>query len=243
MPTPTPVTATDDTLKDLYSNGLPLLLLLHEGELPKPLSDALAKLLKKHSEELQVAALDTAVNSKTAAKYTHLDLPAVVTFEQRTFGVREKSDAGEIRPADLRDHAAFLLGTGEDPAEKAARKAAKKSNKKAPAVSSGGVLDVSDRSFKKQVLRSKQPVLVDFWAPWCGPCRQVSPVVEQLGKAYKGKLRVVKVNVDDNPKLSRQYKVQSIPTLMIFEGGNMVERAVGAQPKPNIEAMITRVIG
>lgn len=236
------VTATDDTLKTLYDAGQPLLLLLHNGVAAKPLTDALAKLVKKHSDEMQVATLDTATNPKTAAKYTHLKLPAVVTFEQRSFGVREKSEAGAVRPADLRDHAAFLLGSGEDPAAKAARKAEKSTSKKKSAVAKGGVLDVSDKSFKKQVLRSKQPVLVDFWAPWCGPCRQVSPMVEQLGKAYKGKLRVVKVNVDDNPKLSRQYRVSSIPTLMIFDGGHEVERAVGAQPRPQIEAMIERVL-
>ncbi len=237
-----PVTTTDDTLKNLYEAGLPILLLLHDGETPKPLADALAKLAKKHGDELQVADLDTATNPKIAAKYTHLDLPALVTFEQRTYGIREKSEGSAVRPSALRDHAAFLLGTGEDPAEKAARKAAKSSKKKSSVNSPNGVLDVSDKSFKKQVLRSKQPVLVDFWAPWCGPCRQVSPMVEQLGKAYKGKLRVVKVNVDDYPKLSRQYRDSSIPTLMNYDGGQMVERAVGARPRPEVEAMIERVL-
>jgi thioredoxin 1 len=233
---------TDDTLKTLYNGGLPILLLLHAGNAPKTLTDALAKLAKKHGDALQVAMLDTTANPKTAAKYTYLELPAVVTFEQRPFGVREKSEGEQVRPSDLRDHAAFLLGRGEDPAEKAARKAAQPPGKQPMATPPSGVLNVSDKSFKQQVLRSKQPVLVDFWAPWCGPCRQVSPMVEQLGKAYKGKLRVVKVNVDDNPKLSRQYQVSSIPTLMIFEGGQMVERAVGARPHPELEAMIKRVL-
>lgn len=235
-----PITTTDDTLKDLYASGQPVLLLLHDGPAPRPLTDALAKLLKRHTGEVQVATLDTATNPKTAAKYTHLPLPAVVTFEQRPFGVREKSQGGAVRPAALRDHAAYLLGTGADPAEKAARQATPAASTSGPAPAA--VLDVSDKSFRKQVLQSKQPVLVDFWAPWCGPCRQVSPMVEQLGRAYKGRLRVVKVNVDDNPKLSRQYQVSSIPTLMIFDGGQPVERAVGARPRPEIEAMIKRAL-
>ena len=94
---------------------------------------------------------------------------------------------------------------------------------------------VTDANFKSEVLESDLPVLVDFWAPWCGPCRMVAPVVEELARSYEGRLKVGKVNVDENPEISRAYGIQSIPTLMVFKNGQIAERIVGALPKPMLE--------
>ncbi|MGK7904116.1 MAG: thioredoxin [Hormoscilla sp.] len=93
---------------------------------------------------------------------------------------------------------------------------------------------VTDASFQKDVLDSEIPVLVDFWAPWCGPCRMVSPVVEEIAEQYDGKVKVVKVNTDDNPNIATQYGIRSIPTLMIFKGGQRVDMVVGAVPKSTL---------
>jgi len=93
---------------------------------------------------------------------------------------------------------------------------------------------VTDASFQKDVLDSEIPVLVDFWAPWCGPCRMVSPVVEEIAEQYDGKVKVVKVNTDDNPNIATQYGIRSIPTLMIFKGGQRVDMVVGAVPKTTL---------
>jgi len=93
---------------------------------------------------------------------------------------------------------------------------------------------VTDGSFQKDVLDSEIPVLVDFWAPWCGPCRMVSPVVEEIAEQYDGKVKVVKVNTDDNPNIATQYGIRSIPTLMIFKGGQRVDMVVGAVPKSTL---------
>ncbi|MDJ0519829.1 MAG: thioredoxin, partial [Trichodesmium sp. MO_231.B1] len=82
---------------------------------------------------------------------------------------------------------------------------------------------VTDSSFNQQVLESELPVLVDFWAPWCGPCRMVTPVVEEIAEQYKGKVTVVKLNTDENPNVASQYGIRSIPTLMIFKGGQRVD--------------------
>ena len=90
---------------------------------------------------------------------------------------------------------------------------------------------VTDSSFQQEVLESEVPVLVDFWAPWCGPCRMVTPVVEELAQQYNGQLKVMKLNTDENPSVAREYGIRSIPTLMIFKGGQRLDMVVGAVPK------------
>ncbi len=94
--------------------------------------------------------------------------------------------------------------------------------------------EVTDSTFKQEVLESTSPVLVDFWAPWCGPCRMVTPVVEELAEQYNGQVKVVKLNTDDNPSVASEYGIRSIPTLMIFKGGERVDMVVGAVPKTTL---------
>jgi len=93
---------------------------------------------------------------------------------------------------------------------------------------------VTDSTFKQEVLDNETPVLVDFWAPWCGPCRMVAPVVDEISEQYDGQVKVVKVNTDENPSVASQYGIRSIPTLMIFKGGQRVDMVVGAVPKTTL---------
>jgi thioredoxin 1 len=105
---------------------------------------------------------------------------------------------------------------------------------------SESIVNLTDETFAGSVSASQEPVLVDFWAPWCGPCRMVGPVLEALASEYQGRVRIAKVNVDDNPKVASSYRVSSIPTLILFKGGQAVDLMIGAQPKASIQSLIDK---
>jgi thioredoxin 1 len=101
---------------------------------------------------------------------------------------------------------------------------------------------VSDATFDAEVLRASEPVVVDFWAEWCGPCRMIAPALEEIAGTMAGKVKVVKLNVDENPKTAQKYGVMSIPTLMLFKNGELASRQIGAVPKPKLEQWITAAV-
>jgi thioredoxin 1 len=104
------------------------------------------------------------------------------------------------------------------------------------------VMNIGDGDFKKEVLESQTPVVVDFWATWCAPCRAIAPALEDLASQYKGRVKVAKVNIDDNQDTPQQYGVRSIPTLLVFKGGRVVDQIVGAVPKSKLEDAIKKVV-
>ncbi|MDQ6801592.1 MAG: thioredoxin [Acidobacteriota bacterium] len=105
---------------------------------------------------------------------------------------------------------------------------------------SNGIQQVTDQDFDKTVLQAGKPAFVDFWAPWCGPCRIIGPLVEELAPSYQGRAVITKMNVDDNPQVAQKYGVTSIPTLMMFKDGKLVDRVVGAMPKGELQKFIER---
>ena len=105
-----------------------------------------------------------------------------------------------------------------------------------------GILEIDDITFDAEVLKSDKPVLIDFWAPWCGPCMAISPMVEQLAGEFGDKIKFVKCNVDDNPISPGKYGIRSIPTLMFFKDGNVVDQVIGIVAKSKLEEVINKIL-
>jgi len=103
-------------------------------------------------------------------------------------------------------------------------------------------ITIDEGTFEKVVLQSDIPVLVDFWAEWCGPCRMVAPVLEEIAKEHEGKIRIAKLNVDENPNLAAQYRITSIPAMKVFQNGDEVREIIGAMPKAAIEERLAGII-
>jgi thioredoxin 1 len=109
-------------------------------------------------------------------------------------------------------------------------------------MASNDVVTLQDATFDQEVLKSETPVLVDFWAVWCGPCKAIAPSVEELAKQYKGKLKVAKMDVDEHQGIPQQYGIRSIPTLLLFKGGRVVDTIIGAVPKSKLEESVKKAI-
>jgi thioredoxin 1 len=102
--------------------------------------------------------------------------------------------------------------------------------------------EVTDASFEKDVLQAEKPVLVDFWAAWCGPCRRVAPVLEEIAAEHPEELEIVKLNVDENPETAMRYQITSIPAMKVYSGGEVVKTVIGAKPKPALEADLAGIL-
>ena len=109
-------------------------------------------------------------------------------------------------------------------------------------MASAGIVELNDAIFDSEVLKSESPVLVDFWAPWCGPCRILAPAVEEIANSYTGRIKVGKLNVDDNQETTMQYSIRSIPTLILFKNGKALDQIIGAVPKSEIEKMVKKAL-
>jgi thioredoxin 1 len=105
-------------------------------------------------------------------------------------------------------------------------------------MSSNAIIHISDESFEEEVLKADQPVLIDYWAEWCGPCKMIAPVLDEISEEYAGKLKVVKLNIDDNPETPPKYGIRGIPTLMLFKGGNVEATKVGAVSKSQLTSFL-----
>lgn len=107
-------------------------------------------------------------------------------------------------------------------------------------MASDAIIEVSDANFDSEVVGSDVPVLVDFWAPWCGPCRAIAPIVEEISSTYEGKIKVGKMNVDENQATTMKFGIRSIPTLIMFKGGEAIDQIIGAVPKGEIERVVEK---
>ncbi len=229
----TPITTDDRGLKKVLGQKQPAVLVLLDAQRDKPLEDAMQREAKKRAGELLVVKVDASANPETYAKYDQPTLPALVTMTPAFFGRSVKSTAEGVRPADLRAHIAHLLDDApllEDKPKSAA-----------PTGKRGKPVKVTDSTFRKVVLKSKVPVLVDFWAAWCGPCMSIAPYLEKVAEKYEGKVVIAKLNVDENRRTQAEFGIQSIPTFIVFQDGQPVQRSSGASPR-SIDQLIQSVL-
>ena len=107
---------------------------------------------------------------------------------------------------------------------------------------SENLIHVTDSDFEQQILKSEKPALVDFWAPWCGPCQKIAPIIEELAAEYKDKVKVAKINVDESRKVATDMGVMSIPTLMLFKGGKVIDKVIGLVPKDRLKEIVNKAL-
>ncbi len=227
-----PIIANDQSVDRLASALVPVLLMFWDGRsLPDDVSQAMLKTAHDEAGNLIVARVNVRENPAAASRFDVHDLPQLVAVRQGT----ELTRALRPNGAEFLQQAQFVMGRGERPAGAASAGAQSTARLDHPIV-------ISDAIFEHKVLQSSLPVLVDFWAPWCGPCHMIAPAVERIASDYAGKLVVAKVNVDENPHYAGVYGVQGIPTLLMFRGGKVINRLTGALPEAHLRVEVDRFL-
>src|SRR5579859_4219598 len=217
-----PINSNDQSLERVLGAGLPVALVFENGS--SALDDTLSRIARENAGQLLVVKIKAGDNPQSARRFQVGALPAVVTVK----GGQPLSQAAPASPAEVEQHVAYLLGKGPRPAAPA--HGAPAGRAAAGADGGGQPLVVGEATFEEQVERSPVPVLVDFWAPWCGPCQTIAPVIEKLGSDLAGQLKVVRINTDDNPGIGERFGIRGIPTLLFYSGGHEWDRLPGAPP-------------
>ncbi len=211
----TPITASAATLERILKADLPVILVVYNRSLPPDLENVMKTTAKNAAEKLLIVKVDAADNPSL--------MPGITALRDG----KEIARTPDLSVSALQNYADFLLGKTAELKKQAPSKTTK------PVV-------ITDSTFAEQVLKSDTPVLVDFWATWCPPCRMIAPTLEKLAGEFAGKATIAKLDVDQNPQTAQVFQVHSIPTLIVFKNGKMVDKAVGALPEPALRNLIQK---
>lgn len=225
----TPITASSATLDRVLNHPQPKLLVLYSGGLPSELEQKMKQLAKDTAQKLLIVKIDTDENRDLKARYG-LDRAITLLAMQ---GTQEVARSQQPTPAQIEQYADYLTGKIAQLPTEQPRPAPK-------AGGNGKPINVTDATFQQEVMQSHLPVLVDFWAVWCGPCRMVAPTLEKLAREFDGQIKIAKVNVDESQMVANQYQIRSIPTLYLFKNGKVVDQIVGAAPEPMLRQFVQK---
>jgi thioredoxin 1 len=269
----TPLHTNEQSIGRVLGAGLPVLLVFwrKQCEPCQQLDAALHSLAATYAGKALIAKVDVQDNSALVRRFSVTQLPELIVLRDSSEVARAQGAAGEAelrawldellaggaRPTPPRGPSASLNGArvvdrvGQHPAnaprpparQNDAYHAASRPTARPSQAPGSGLITLTDATFDQVVGGNEMPVLVDFWAPWCGPCRAVAPTVERLAQEFAGRALVAKLNVDENPRTAQRFGISGIPALYIFKRGQVAERLVGAQPAPALRQALARHIG
>ncbi len=243
----TPIQSSDQSFDRVLNAGLPVAALFWSRAIPSDLEGEMNARAKADAGKLLVVKIKTEDNPELVKRYNIRTTPTLILFRDG----RELTRVDYPSAAQFREHVEYLLGRGPEPKAPPRAETRQEPPPQAGAAgyqgtkssaSDGHPVVTTDAGFQADVVKSPVPVVVDLWAPWCGPCRMVAPILEKLASEYAGRLRIAKLNVDENPMTAQMYQVTGIPTLLFFKNGQMVNRVVGALPERQLRSAVDRFL-